>query len=608
MSKLSLFIKKYYKYLVIISILLAIIFLYVSFDYLFIFRKVFLYIFITLLFIYIIGLILLCVYKEYDNKAVGIIGSIITIISTIIFIVFSFILFKINININNTYDNDEYYTKNICISYYLKNHTYESIDDLKDIDLKIGVISNDDEDYFGISKLDDLFNNYKINEYEDNFSLFKDLINGKVDVGVFTSDYKLSVSTNSDITYVKYLNDVYDLYTFEEKIKDNKKSLDDNSFNILLIGYAPENEEETIGYADSIMVASVNLDSLYINLTSIPRSSEVRFACRGNIRDRINETIIDSEKCLLDTSSDLLDTDIDYYIEINFNGLVKIVDAIGGIDVNSSVEFVGQTSSANRGTKTVYVPSGEYVRLNGEQALAFARERSVYSSSDDLTRQDNQKQVLLRIIQKLIENKDIGQYLNIIDILSDNVKTNISKKDMLNILDTLTSLKDNTSISLYDKFVFSKRQLVGKYVDSYSYYLRSPMSIYKLYDKSINDTKDRINTILANYKERDIKQATYQYFSIQYPIGYSLQDLDFSSETLSEEIIPNYYPLLIGESLEYAQNWANDNNVKLTIEYIDSNDDLYNEDKKGEIIYQSVSYGSLVDENDACVIKVIAND
>lgn len=118
MDKLELFIKKYYKYLVIVSILLGIIFLFISFDYLFIFKKIFLYILIALLSTNVIGLILLYVYKELNNKIDGIIGSIFTIISFIFILVISIILLKINISFSKAYIDDSYYDETIYISYY----------------------------------------------------------------------------------------------------------------------------------------------------------------------------------------------------------------------------------------------------------------------------------------------------------------------------------------------------------------------------------------------------------------------------------------------------------------------------------------------------------
>src|SRR5699024_10946322 len=98
-----------------------------------------------------------------------------------------------------------------------------------------------------------------------------------------------------------------------------------------------------------------------------------------------------SRQCTIDTVEDLMDINIDFYFESNFAALVDMVDAVGGIIIDNPYEFVRQESD-NRGKYTVWVPAGVN-RLNGEQALAYARERHLYATGD-IQRQSNQQQVI----------------------------------------------------------------------------------------------------------------------------------------------------------------------------------------------------------------------
>lgn len=93
------------------------------------------------------------------------------------------------------------------------------------------------------------------------------------------------------------------------------------------------------------------------------------------------------------TIEDLYDTNIDNYVRVNFNTLIKIVDEIGGIDINSDTAFTAHT---NKNVKVVVGMN----HFNGEQALAYSRERYAYTSGDR-HRGENQQQVITAIINKI---------------------------------------------------------------------------------------------------------------------------------------------------------------------------------------------------------------
>lgn len=569
-------------------------------DYLF--NKLILMIFIVIVSLNIMGILFL-VYFENDTKLLKLVSSIMLILFCINIVCFLFISI-INVNIHSTYEDDIYYQEGY-ISYNKNINTYISINEIKNENLTVGVITNKDSEFYGKNSLIKLLNNYSIYYYDDDFSLFKALINNEIDIAVFSKYYKTAVKSNEDYSYVEYLDDVNDLYNFKDEVKHNKNELNKDTFNILLIGFAPENKEETLGSADGIMIATVNLKSLSINLTSIPRSTEVTYACAGNIRDRISETINYGESCLLSTVDNFVNLDIDHYIEFNFNAIVDIVDSIGGIVIDNPIEFVGQTSSSSRGDYSIYIPAGENIYVNGQEALAFIRERKVYSSDDDAQRQDNQQQVLSRIIEKLLNIKNPIEYIKVANALGKNVKTNISKKELLNILNALFNLKDNTGISLYSKLDFSNYRLYGTYVNSYSYYLRNPVSIFKIYQKSINDSLIKINDVLDQYTSNGISQSSLFSFFVEFPYYKSSQETDFSEEVLKDDNIPSYYPFLVGMSLKEAQQWASENDASLIVEYIKENDEGYDKNNAGNVIYQSVMYGGLIAENKECIIRVI---
>ena len=146
------------------------------------------------------------------------------------------------------------------------------------------------------------------------------------------------------------------------------------------------------GRTDSLILATYNPITLSVTMTSIPRDSFVPIACYpDNQKDKIGHAFSVSRDCALNTVEELFDIDINYFVEINFKGVVEIVDALDRIWLESPVEFVGQNSDDERGHYTVWVPKGGFW-ATGEMALTFARERYRMPGGDN-QRQVNQQQI-----------------------------------------------------------------------------------------------------------------------------------------------------------------------------------------------------------------------
>ena len=107
--------------------------------------------------------------------------------------------------------------------------------------------------------------------------------------------------------------------------------------------------------------------------------------------DKLTHCGIYGIDCSMQALSDLYDIPIDYYARINFTGVKTLVDAVGGVTVHSDVAFtaIGQH----------YIQQGAN-QLNGEQALAFARERYVLAGGDN-ARGKNQMKVIAALIDKM---------------------------------------------------------------------------------------------------------------------------------------------------------------------------------------------------------------
>lgn len=202
-----------------------------------------------------------------------------------------------------------------------------------------------------------------------------------------------------------------------------EKSIKENIENILLLGVDKE-ENAT----DTIMILSLDKDDNTAKLTSIMRDMYVD---QGEGKaNKINYAYhYGGVEGTVSTLNELFNLDIKKYALIDFDGLVKIIDYLGGINLNITEkerQLCGASKAGN-------------VLLNGEEALAFSRIRKIDS---DFVRTSRQREVMLAILKKC---KDIPltSYPSVISDLSSNVQTNLSTMEILSIAKYLLVLDMN---------------------------------------------------------------------------------------------------------------------------------------------------------------------
>lgn len=520
-------------------------------------------------------------------------------------------LFSINSSVNKIIDNkgiDQYETISLTLASYKKE--YNDINDCKG--KKIGVLSETEVGTTSVFKEDASSKGLNLNytEYDTTNDLFFALVINEIDIGVFPSNFRMLYEKDDEVDYSHYLDDVYDFYSLEKKIKTGENELANadltlEPFNVLLIGFAPEEGSNgKYGLSDAIIVATINPKTLEVGLTSIARDSYVPISCYSGYKDKINAARGKSRQCLMDTVGSLLDLDINLYVEANFNAVVQMVDAVGGIDINSPVAFTGQTSSEIRGTYTIQIPAG-YYHANGEEALAYARERHAMPGGD-FDRQEHQKEVIKRILEKILETKNINTVTNIIKTCGDNLSTNLSFQQITKLFSYLLNIENNTNLSLFDLIDIQNARLTGYSSWYYNYSAHLPLWIYKLYDGSVKEAKDHIKDIMNGYDAgRDQVPNTkfFTYYPYERPKFYHTV---FNEVQVNEEM-PAYYKTLEGLTYAEALAWANENGVKLNLKMILPGQSGYNESQFGQVISQDVPYGSLVSDYPSVTLTIMGN-
>ena len=128
-----------------------------------------------------------------------------------------------------------------------------------------------------------------------------------------------------------------------------------------------------------------------------------------------------------------LNIPIDYYVTANMQGIVDIINAVGGIEVVSPLTFEYDNFE---------FVEGESVELDGQAALAFARMRHD-DPAGDAGRQDREKIVVEALLNKIVSLDSLKNYREILDTLSANVKTNLSFDELVNLQSKYESSLEN---------------------------------------------------------------------------------------------------------------------------------------------------------------------
>lgn len=191
-------------------------------------------------------------------------------------------------------------------------------------------------------------------------------------------------------------------------------------FSVLMLGVDERSGDK--GRSDTIIVITVNPNDQSMKMLSIPRDTRTEIVGKG-FDDKINHAYaFGNEEMAMATVENFLDIPIDYYIKVNMDGFKDIVDAVGGITVNSSLSFEQGNSSFTEGANT----------LNGDEALSYVRMRKE-DPNGDFGRQDRQRQVIQGVIKKGMSLNTLTNYDDILDALGKNVRTNLSFNEMRDI-------------------------------------------------------------------------------------------------------------------------------------------------------------------------------
>lgn len=536
---------------------------------------------------------------EKKNKSIFI-TSLIAIIFVFIFSFGAYYIKFIYSGVHNITDDESLIYRSYLIT--LKDSEFNN-------DMKIGIISEDyDANARNLAKK--LYTNEKLSnelvDYSSYESMLDDLYNSKVGAILVPGNY-ISIFNQADYEDVfsktKVISDYQEKQNNEDMLISSNKDFSD-PLTFLLLGVDSEknglNESASFN-GDTMMIVTFNPKTLEAVMVSVPRDTFVPIACRNNNYAKINSSAANSTKCAIDTLENFLDIDIDYYVKINFKGIVDLVDAIGGIEVDVEKPFYDkyngkvceQNSNRLFGDNLVCMQPGLQI-LNGEQALAYARNRHLYAGQD-LDRIRHQQQVVEAISSKALKFSSIKDFQKIITAISNNIATNMDTDTILSGYQVIKTVIGNMLTG------DSGLNINKAYLETYSLNVYLPTSgrttsALGYYNSSLDEIKKALKVSLGEDEDEEIKTFS---FSINKPYEKRVIGKG-KKKNPSSSVLPNF----VGKKLDDAKEFCNSNNIELRVKYVDSGEHYNDSVLPGLIGDQSIHANTLVSTIDELIVYI----
>lgn len=469
---------------------------------------------------------------------------------------------------------------------------------------KVGIISaKDDPTGYIIPK--EMIKKFNIDceliEYDDYISMMSDLYDGEIDAMFVADNYVLMF--NSYEKFANIANETKIVHGLSkelenvDKISYSTKDLTE-PFTILLMGV--DSTGDGISNAsfngDTLMMISFNPKTLAATVFSIPRDTYVPISCRGNQEDKINSSAYGGTSCVINTVQNLTGIDIDYYIKINFTGVVKLVDDLGGIEVDVPIDFCEQDSQRRFDEYLICLDKG-YQKLNGEQALALSRHRHSLPLGD-FQRVQHQQLVVEAMVKSLKNIKDLDSFYNILNDIAANVDTNITTPQILSLYKVgknvlLNRVGDDAKLSI------QKTYLTGYDLTMYMPRSRSYAYTFQYYRSSLEEIVDVMKETLELKRPELVKTFSFDANENYEPYVAGKKYYNESHR----ELLPSF----IGQNRIDVEKWQGDRDLTVNYEEIKEGNELYDSSlPDGTVVAQSEVRGTLIDSLNEITISIIS--
>ncbi|BDR58020.1 transcriptional regulator [Xylocopilactobacillus apicola] len=319
-------------------------------------------------------------------------------------------------------------------------------------------------------------------------------------------------------TYLDTRHAINKTYHGKPNRKADKRIKERDNLSILILGI-DTGEEGRIdrGNSDTMIVATLNPNKKKMQMVSIPRDTAAQIMGANEFKmTKINSAYnLGGSEMAKDSVASLLNIPVNYYLTLDMKGLEKVVDAVGGVDVDVPFTFTSEAT----GGQTFYEGKRH---LDGNMALAYARMRHE-DPEGDYGRQKRQQQVIKAILSKAMSFTGVQHLSDLLNSLSESMATDISFDNMVGLFNNYRSAADKISSDSL------KGQTAWIQTPDYDF----PLSFQVVSDEELQRISDLLRDELGLEKETISNAETKENalnpefkFGVDYDQNYVIQDLN----------------------------------------------------------------------------------
>lgn len=422
--------------------------------------------------------------SQFFSKKNAVTGKVISVLITVILIIGSYFLFKASGTISDISGGD-YKLDNVVVA-VMADDPAEGIEDAADYKFGVQYAMNGDQITQTVKAINTkLGSGTEINtvEYDSLAEQAQALHDGEVDAIIYNEGYTGILEE----AFEGYAQNTKVIYTHSIKSQIENQSVDvevqDEAFSVYISGIDVFGAIETNSRSDVNIIAVVNPKTHQILLVTTPRDYYVEIpGISGGQKDKLTHAGIYGVDASMATLEELYDTELEFYARVNFTSLIEIVDALGGVDVESEYAF---TTSSDSGM-VINVEQGTN-HFNGEEALAFSRERQNVPGGDNQRGKDQQA-VITAMIKKMVSPAILTGANGILNSVSGNVETNMSQSQIQELIKT--QLSEGASWNI------TSMAAEGTGDNQYCYsYSGSPLYVMQPDQSSVDAIKEAITAV-----------------------------------------------------------------------------------------------------------------
>lgn len=383
----------------------------------------------------------------------------------------------------------------------------------------------------------------EISYYGNYTELLEALYNKEVDAIFITKDYPILYRNEEKYQNIASETEILKEYSKEMKTEESEllastKSLTE-PFTVLFLGVDSESKDGLDANAafngDTLMLVTFNPKTLTATMLSFPRDTYVPIYSSSDrmlYQNKINASAAYGTASTVNTIEHLTGINIDYFVKVNFQGVIDLVNTLGGIDVDVEqptysyyVSIYGEGRLCESNSLRSTLPSDLVCmntgmqHLNGEQALAYSRNRYGFINGD-LDRNRHQQQVIEAVAKQLMKSSNLSTFENLLDTISKNIATNMKTNQILSFYQ---SIKGMLGKALNGEDFISIQKLALQ-----TFYFTSPygLSCVGYYQGSLDTVVEAMKENLGLMEIETVKTFSYDYS----------EDYEITSETIGTGI------------------------------------------------------------------------